>query len=229
MKYTDAVALVKRYGVEFLEGVVTRSVEEAVKVAEYPVAVKVISEEITHKTDRGCVKLNIKDEECLRLDSIMFDNDTRIGVRTVKVYYNGTFKGVLLKNSTVAQSLVDLGIEVSDGSVAITQFRTHSRGNVLTLWNGQELSLLFSNNPEITVVVDYSILENLGEKSEALSYSVVQPTLGKGLSIIVKPGGETQPLKTSLNMLTIVLLAASIAVVTVLLYAFRRKREIIIV
>jgi acyl-CoA synthetase (NDP forming) len=66
MKYTDAVALVKRYGVEFLEGVVTRSVEEAVKVAEYPVAVKVISEEITHKTDRGCVKLNIKDEECLR-------------------------------------------------------------------------------------------------------------------------------------------------------------------
>jgi anion-transporting ArsA/GET3 family ATPase len=170
-----------------------------------------------------------KDEECLRLDSIMFDNDTRIGVRTIKVYYNGTFKGVLLKNSTVAQSLVDLGIEVSDGSVAITQLRTHSRGNVLTLWNGQELSLLFSNNSEITVVVDYSILENLGEKSEALSYSVVQPTLGKGLSIIVKPGGETQPLKTSLNMLTIVLLAASIAVVIVLLYAFRRKREIIIV
>ncbi|MEM3555826.1 MAG: acetate--CoA ligase family protein [Candidatus Micrarchaeia archaeon] len=66
MRYSEAVALVKRYGVEFLEGVVTRSVEEAVKVAEYPVAIKIVSEEITHKTDRGCVKLNIKDEGSLR-------------------------------------------------------------------------------------------------------------------------------------------------------------------
>jgi len=170
-----------------------------------------------------------EEEDCLRLCSILFDNDTRIGVRTVRVYYNGTFKGVLLKNSTITQNLVDLGIEVSNGSITITQFRTHSKGNILKLWNGQELSLLFSNNSEIIVVVDYSILDNLGEKSEALSYSVVQPTLGKGLSIIVKPGGETQPLKTGLNMLTIILLAVSAAIIIVLLYAFSRKREIIIV
>ena len=170
-----------------------------------------------------------KDEDYLRLDSILFDNETRIGVRTVKVYYNGTFKGVLLKNSTITGNLMDLGVEVSDGSVTITQFRTHSKGNILTLWNGQEFSLLFSNNSEITVAVDYSILDNLGEKSEVLSYSVTQPTLGKGLSIIVKPGGETQPLKTGLNMLMIILLATSVTVIIVLLYAFSRKREIIIV
>ncbi|MBO3799656.1 MAG: hypothetical protein FGF52_01150 [Candidatus Brockarchaeota archaeon] len=170
-----------------------------------------------------------KNGDYLRLDSILFDNDTRIGVRTVKVYYNGTFKGVLLKNSTVTQSLLDLGIEVSDSSITITQFRTHDKGDILTLWNGQGLSLLFSEDSKIIIAVDYSILDNLGEKSEVLSYSVAQPTLGKGLSIVVKPGGETPPLKTGLNILMIILIAASLIVIIFLLYAFSRKREIIIV
>lgn len=66
MRYEDAVALLRRYGVEFAEGVLTSNVEEAVRFGKYPVALKVISEEITHKTDRGCVKLNVGDEESLR-------------------------------------------------------------------------------------------------------------------------------------------------------------------
>lgn len=170
-----------------------------------------------------------KNESCLRLDSILFDKETRIGVRAVKVYYNGTFKGVLLRNSTVTRNLLDLGIEFSEGSITITQFRTHSKGNILTLWNGQGLSLLFSKDSEIIVSVDYSILDNLGRKSETLSYSVTQPTLGKGFSIIVKPGEETPPLKTGLNILMITLLAASLIVIIVLILVFSRKREIIIV
>jgi acyl-CoA synthetase (NDP forming) len=66
MNYADAVALVKKYGVDFAEGTIVKSVEEAVRAAKYPVALKVVSSEIVHKTDKGCVKLNIKDEESLR-------------------------------------------------------------------------------------------------------------------------------------------------------------------
>jgi acetyl-CoA synthetase (ADP-forming) len=66
MKYTDAVALVKKYEIEFAEGSIVKNVDEALRVAKYPVALKVMSDEILHKSDRGCVKLNIKDEESLR-------------------------------------------------------------------------------------------------------------------------------------------------------------------
>jgi acetyltransferase len=66
MKFQDAVALVKKYDINFAEGSVVRSVDEALKVAKYPVVLKVISEEIIHKSDQGCVKLNVKDEESLR-------------------------------------------------------------------------------------------------------------------------------------------------------------------
>ncbi|MEM1548563.1 MAG: hypothetical protein QXU09_01820 [Thermoproteota archaeon] len=200
------------------------------KLMDYGENLVMLSAPETESEERVILKPVVANNgDYLRLDSILLDNDTRIGVRTVKVYYNGTFKGVLLKNSTVTQSLLDLGIEVSDSSITITQFRTHGKGNILTLWNGQGFSLLFSKDSEIIIAVDYSILDNLGEKSEALSYSVAQPTLGKGLSIVVKPGGETPPLKTGLNMLMIILIAASLIVIILLLYAFSRKREIIIV
>jgi acyl-CoA synthetase (NDP forming) len=66
MKYLDAVALLKMYGIEFAEGSISRSVDEALRVAQYPVALKVLSDEILHKSDKGCVKLNIKDEDSLR-------------------------------------------------------------------------------------------------------------------------------------------------------------------
>jgi acyl-CoA synthetase (NDP forming) len=66
MKYLDAVALLKMYGIEFAEGSISRSVDEALRVAQYPVALKVLSDDIVHKSDRGCVKLNVKDAESLR-------------------------------------------------------------------------------------------------------------------------------------------------------------------
>lgn len=66
MKYQDAVALIKKYDINFVEGNVVRTVDEALKVAKYPVALKVISDEIIHKSDQGCVKLNVKDEDSLR-------------------------------------------------------------------------------------------------------------------------------------------------------------------
>jgi len=168
-------------------------------------------------------------DSLLRLDAILLDNNTTIGVREVKVYYNGTFQGLLLNGSTVLQGFTALGVDVSNGSVTISQYRSHDRGNILTLWNGQGLSLLFSNTTRVIVDVDYSILDNLGERSEALSYSIIQPTLGKGFSIVTNPSGETQPLKTGLNTLTILLALSSVIAAVILLYAFRRRREVIVI
>ena len=66
MKYTDAISLIKRYGIDFVEGSIVGSVDDALKVAKYPVVLKVMSDEIIHKSDEGCVKLNVKDEDSLR-------------------------------------------------------------------------------------------------------------------------------------------------------------------
>lgn len=165
-----------------------------------------------------------------RLDAFLFENETRIGVRTIKVFYKGRFQGVMLNNSMILEGLPELGIGVSDDVITISQFRFHDRGNILTLWNGQGFSLLFSNNSRVTTVeVDYSISKDLGERSEAVSYSVIQPTLGKNFNIVVKPGVETPPLKTGLNIVMILLVATSIIVISVLIYFFGRKREAIVI
>ncbi len=66
MKYQEAVALIKKYGIIFADSNVVKNVDEALKVAKYPVALKILSNEILHKSDKGCVKLNIKDDESLK-------------------------------------------------------------------------------------------------------------------------------------------------------------------
>ncbi|MEM3712522.1 MAG: hypothetical protein QXR97_03185, partial [Thermoproteota archaeon] len=165
----------------------------------------------------------------LRLDALLLENKTRIGVRTIKIRYNGTFQGVVLNNSRVLDGLKELGIVVSEDSITISQFRFHDGENILTLWNGQALNILFSKNSQISVEVDYSLPEGLGDRSDALSYSVVQPTLGKGFNIVVKPSGETPSFKTGLNMVRILLITASIVTIIILVYAFGRKREVIVI
>ncbi|MGC8831735.1 MAG: hypothetical protein ACP5PQ_04070 [Thermoproteota archaeon] len=164
----------------------------------------------------------------LKLNALIFSNDTRIGVRSVKVGYTGSFEGVLLNGSRYLSDPSLIGIRVSGGSVIIEPFRFYDKGNVLTIWSGQDVSLLFSKDSEITVDVDYSMASSLGDRSEALSYSIIQPTFGKAVNITVKPGETTPPLKTGLTVIVILLSAVSIIIVIVLVYALRRKEEIIV-
>jgi hypothetical protein len=170
----------------------------------------------------------LAEDDFLRLKGLFFTNETRIGVRRVEVSYNGSFEGVLLNGSRYVANLDQMGIRLSGNSIIIEPFRFYGEGNVLTLWNGREVNLLFSKGSEIRVEVDYSIASSLGEKSEALSYSIVQPTFGRGVAITVKPGGSTTPLKTGLNIITIVLSVGSIIIVILLLYALRRRGEVIV-
>ncbi len=65
----ESKAVLSQYGIPTVETRVARSEEEAVKQAAeigYPVVLKIFSDTITHKTDVGGVKLNLKDERAVR-------------------------------------------------------------------------------------------------------------------------------------------------------------------
>lgn len=170
-----------------------------------------------------------EDATSISLKGLVSVNETRIGVRRIKISYNGTFKGAVLNGSRSPASLDLMGVRVSGNSIIIESFRFYDKGNVLTLWNGQEVGLLFSKGSEIAVEVDYSTASCLGRRSEALSYSIIQPTFGKEVTITANPSGGKPPLKTGLNIVVIVLSIVSLAIVILLLRSLRRKEEIIIV
>ncbi|MEM2056773.1 MAG: hypothetical protein QXO76_00765 [Thermoproteota archaeon] len=168
------------------------------------------------------------EEDFLTLNRLVLMNETGIGVRRVEVGYNGSFEGVVLNGSRCSANLSLIGILVSGNSVVIEPFRFYDEGNILTLWNGQEVKLLFSKGSEIRIKVDYSTASSLGERSEALSYSIVQPTFGKGITITVKPGETKPPLKTGLNIIAIALSVLSIIITILLLYRLRKRGEVIV-
>jgi len=63
--------LLGSYGVRVAEEATVKTVEEAAAAAGklgYPVVLKIVSDEILHKSDRGCVKTNIVNEHDLRAD-----------------------------------------------------------------------------------------------------------------------------------------------------------------
>ncbi len=65
----ESKELLAAYGIPTVETRIARSVDEAVQHAEaigYPVVLKIYSETITHKTDVGGVKLNLKDADAVR-------------------------------------------------------------------------------------------------------------------------------------------------------------------
>ena len=79
LREDEALALLKACGIPTPDYAVARDEEEAVKAAEqigYPVAAKIISPQIVHKTDVGGVILSIADpqgvrEACRRLGEVV--------------------------------------------------------------------------------------------------------------------------------------------------------------
>ncbi|VVC03776.1 Acetate--CoA ligase [ADP-forming] I subunit beta [Candidatus Burarchaeum australiense] len=62
--FDESIALMKRYGVRVPEFELAKGADEAARLAAklgYPVALKVASEKIIHKSDVGGVKLNLRD------------------------------------------------------------------------------------------------------------------------------------------------------------------------
>jgi len=64
----EAKKVLKDYGLEVTREFIAKSVDEALEFASkigYPVVLKVVSREIKHKTDVGCVRVGIGDEKAL--------------------------------------------------------------------------------------------------------------------------------------------------------------------
>ncbi|MFH0885225.1 MAG: acetate--CoA ligase family protein [Candidatus Micrarchaeota archaeon] len=69
MTLIDDFVLLDKHGFKLLPYKLANDEGEAVKAAKaigYPIALKIVSPEIEHKTDVGGVKINIKNEEALR-------------------------------------------------------------------------------------------------------------------------------------------------------------------
>ncbi len=63
--------MLEAYGIQNVPGDIASDLEEAVKIAEevgYPVVMKIVSEDILHKSDSGGISLNIKNTEELRVE-----------------------------------------------------------------------------------------------------------------------------------------------------------------
>lgn len=63
---SEAMDVLKEYGIQVLEYRLAKTEKEAVVKANeigYPVVMKIVSRDILHKTDYGCVKLNLRNKE----------------------------------------------------------------------------------------------------------------------------------------------------------------------
>ena len=107
LREDEALALLKAYGIPTPDYAVARDEEEAVRAAEqigYPVAAKIVSPQIVHKTDVGGVILGIADPQGVR------ETCRRLGEVVKRVPY-AELEGVLI------QKMVPKGVELIVGAV----------------------------------------------------------------------------------------------------------------
>ena len=102
----EAVDILDGYGIPTTRGVAARSAEEAEKAAAelgYPVAMKVISENISHKSDAGGVQLNLRNGPAVRE---AFDD---MNARIMKAFPDADIEGVMLQRMAVGGRELILG------------------------------------------------------------------------------------------------------------------------
>lgn len=109
----EALGILKAWGIPVPEYAVVKDTDEAVKSANkigYPVALKVISPDILHKTEAGGVKTGLKNEQELKdsFNEMMFDLSDH--------YATAKIQGFLI------EKMADEGVEVIIGGVRDAQF-----------------------------------------------------------------------------------------------------------
>jgi len=105
--------ILQAYGFRIPEGHLATSAEEAIEVAErigFPVAMKIVSPDIVHKSDLGGVRLNVANSEAVRDGYDLMR--LRIGQRAPKAWIEGIY----------IEKMVDRGLEVIIGMSRDTQF-----------------------------------------------------------------------------------------------------------
>ncbi|MCF6286699.1 MAG: acetate--CoA ligase family protein, partial [Candidatus Hydrogenedentes bacterium] len=129
----ESKKILAAYGIPVVPTQITKSVEEAVAIAEdmgYPVVLKLYSNTITHKTDVGGVQLNLKSATTVRgaFDSIRQGVTDKAGAE----HFDGVIVQPMIKNE---------GYEIIIGSSIDSQF-----GPVLLFGSGGELVEVFKDS-----------------------------------------------------------------------------------
>ncbi|MBW1709627.1 MAG: acetate--CoA ligase family protein [Deltaproteobacteria bacterium] len=109
----EAVEVLKLYGIPIAEGVPVKDKDEAIEAAKklgFPVAMKIISEQISHKSDVGGVQLNLRSEK-----GVADAHDDMIK-RILQAYPDKNIDGMLI------QSMVTGGRELIIGGRQDEQF-----------------------------------------------------------------------------------------------------------
>ena len=76
----EAKEVLKKYGIPVVEEKVVKTIEEteiAAKKIGYPVVLKGLGSRLTHKTERGLVKLNLKNKEDVRSAATIYKGSGR--------------------------------------------------------------------------------------------------------------------------------------------------------
>lgn len=155
----DDFKLLEKNKFKLLPYGLAKSEEEAIAIAKkigYPVALKIISPEIVHKTDVGGVRLNIKNEEVLRLTYKELTEAAK----------NKKLEGILI------QKMARKGLELIIGGVYDEQF-----GHMIILGFGGVYVEVFKDiTARICPINKYDVIEMVRELK---SHPIIMGTRGK--------------------------------------------------
>ncbi len=107
----ESFEILKAYGIPVPSYGIAKTAEEALKIADeigYPVAMKIVSPDILHKTDVGCVKLNVRRED---VEKTFYEI-----VKRAEDYLKADVDGVMV------QKMMPMGREVIVGMKRDPQF-----------------------------------------------------------------------------------------------------------
>ncbi len=152
----ESKQILKAYGIPSVDTRRATSEEEAARVASglgFPVAVKVLSETITHKTDVGGVKLNLTEEAAVRRAYREIETSVREKAGA------GSFQGVSV------QPMVSLdGFEIIVGSTIDPQF-----GPVLLFGAGGQMVEVFKDHALALPPLNTTLARRMMEQTRILS------------------------------------------------------------
>lgn len=109
----EAKELCSQYGIPVPRSRLVKSLDEAVKAAQeigFPVVVKIVSEDIPHKSDAGCVVVGVSDAEGLKAAY------KRVVDNALKFNPSASIRGVLV------EEVVPKGVEVAVGGLRDPEF-----------------------------------------------------------------------------------------------------------
>ena len=152
------------YGIPTVETRVARSEEEATKLARaigFPVVLKLYSETLTHKTDVGGVKLNLADEDAVRV--AYRDIEASVGEKAGA----GNFQGV-----TVQPMVRTDGYELILGSSVDAQF-----GPVILFGSGGQLVEVYRDRALALPPLNSTLAQRLIEQTHV--YKALQGVRGR--------------------------------------------------